>query len=130
MGGGCVGGRGPNIQILNRQVLYGARGAVRGVNGDRILVVGTAGAIRGVLNDTAGCTVDDDVADIVHVNCAVTRPVRCRENRSGHKPNGDRAACGSAAPNSEQLFARRSVESTAKVDGGACADLVRSGAPS
>ena len=67
---GKVGRGSTDIEILNDQILYGARSAACGMHGNGALSIGTASAICCVLNGAIGTTIDDDVAKTVHVNRA------------------------------------------------------------
>src|SRR5258708_26034301 len=47
MGGSEVGSGGTYVKILNGEALHGASGAVRGMDGHGVLVIGAASAIGG-----------------------------------------------------------------------------------
>ena len=70
MGGGQVRSGGPNIEILDGEVLHGAIGAPQSINGHGVLPISTAGAICRVFDNAVGAAVHDNVAATLDINRA------------------------------------------------------------
>src|SRR5258708_36716863 len=75
MGGSEVGSGGTYVKILNGEALHGASGAVRGMDGHGVLVIGAASAIGGVFGDAVRPTVDPAGTRIFHANGAIAGPI-------------------------------------------------------
>src|SRR5258707_15518702 len=81
MGGSEVGSGGTYVKILNGETLHGASGAVRGMDGHGVLVIGAAGAIGGVFGDAGRAAAQTKPAQIVHLNWSIARPISSRYKR-------------------------------------------------
>src|SRR5579859_3656266 len=95
--GRIVGCRRAHIKVLDSQVLYRARGASSGMYAYRILAVSAARSIGSVLDNAIGAPIHDNVAAVVYVNRAQSRPVWRSENRVRHEFDGDGFSRGSAS---------------------------------
>src|SRR5258706_10829449 len=81
MGGSEVGSGGTYVKILNGEALHGASGAVRGMDGHGVLVIGAASAIGGGFDDGVRPTVDHDGTPIFHSNCPIDCSIWRRSDR-------------------------------------------------
>src|SRR5258708_33856003 len=92
MGGSEVGSGGTYVKILNGEALHGASGAVRGMDGHGVLVIGAASAIGGVLDGAVRPTVGHDGTESVHANGAIAGPIR-----GGYNPSRQELWCAEPA---------------------------------
>lgn len=113
-----------DVEVLNDQILYGARSAASGVHCDAVLSIGPACAIRSIFNGAVGTAIDDDVAKTVHVNRASASPVGRGENCPRHEFNDDRVRGSSTAVERKILLARMTNKNPTKIYSGAGADLI------
>src|SRR5258707_13143152 len=73
MGGSEVGSGGTYVKVLDGETLHGASGAVRGMDGHGVLVIGAAGAIGGGFVDAGPPPLADQVAQLVPTTRAPPR---------------------------------------------------------
>src|SRR5258706_13779423 len=76
MGGSEVGSGGTYVKVLDGETLHGASGAVRGMDGHGVLVIGAAGAIGGGLDDAGRPPGQENGNQMFHFNGAIAAPKR------------------------------------------------------
>src|SRR5258707_4532675 len=82
MGGSEVGSGGTYVKVLDGETLHGASGAVRGMDGHGVLVIGAAGAIGGAFGASVRPAREHNATPDVPGYCALGRPIRRRLERS------------------------------------------------
>src|SRR5258707_13471786 len=76
MGGSEVGSGGTYVKVLDGETLHGASGAVRGMDGHGVLVIGAAGAIGGGFVGAVRPRCQHELSPIVVVKTAFARAIR------------------------------------------------------